>query len=337
MSNLKDALHIPDTQSARDERRLAIQRVGIKACAIRSSCGSARRCAPTVATGISYVAPAAPSRRARTCRASSRASMRSSASPLECVPACCVELAMLQRLECRATGRIELRFPFFVRKTAPVSGVESLLDYQGRADRRDRTSGETTVWVEVAVPVRVAVPVLEGDLRLRRAQPALARHDPRRAARGASAGRGARALRRGRGVERAVGDAQARRREVRHRARLRQPEVRRGHGARRGAAPECRPARRPLRVDVENFESIHAHWRWRASSVAERVARPASEARVAPGAYLSTAQRLRGREAEQRRVAAALAHQHRLVAAQVDHGGRLHRAGARVDDRLHAF
>ena len=30
MSNLKDALHIPDTQSARDERHLAIQRVGIK-------------------------------------------------------------------------------------------------------------------------------------------------------------------------------------------------------------------------------------------------------------------------------------------------------------------
>ena len=30
MSNLKDALHIPDTQSERDERRLAIQRVGVK-------------------------------------------------------------------------------------------------------------------------------------------------------------------------------------------------------------------------------------------------------------------------------------------------------------------
>ena len=30
MSNLKDALDIPDTQSERDERRLAIQRVGVK-------------------------------------------------------------------------------------------------------------------------------------------------------------------------------------------------------------------------------------------------------------------------------------------------------------------
>ena len=30
MNNLTDALHIPDTQSARDERHLAIQRVGVK-------------------------------------------------------------------------------------------------------------------------------------------------------------------------------------------------------------------------------------------------------------------------------------------------------------------
>ena len=30
MSNLKDALHIPDTQSELDERHLAIQRVGVK-------------------------------------------------------------------------------------------------------------------------------------------------------------------------------------------------------------------------------------------------------------------------------------------------------------------
>ena len=30
MNNLTDALHIPDTQGARDERHLAIQRVGVK-------------------------------------------------------------------------------------------------------------------------------------------------------------------------------------------------------------------------------------------------------------------------------------------------------------------
>ena len=35
---------------------------------------------------------------------------------------------MLLRLEARS-GRIEMAFPYFIRKTAPVSGVESLLDY----------------------------------------------------------------------------------------------------------------------------------------------------------------------------------------------------------------
>ena len=38
---------------------------------------------------------------------------------------------MLERLRA-AEGRIEAAFPFFLRKRAPVSGVESLLEYQGR-------------------------------------------------------------------------------------------------------------------------------------------------------------------------------------------------------------
>ena len=29
-------------------------------------------------------------------------------------------------------GRVEAEFPFFLRKRAPVTGVESLLEYQGR-------------------------------------------------------------------------------------------------------------------------------------------------------------------------------------------------------------
>jgi GTP cyclohydrolase I len=54
-------------------------------------------------------------------------------------------------------GRIEASFPFFLRKRAPVSGVESLLEYQGRliAETRD---GASTVWVEVVVPVKSLCP-----------------------------------------------------------------------------------------------------------------------------------------------------------------------------------
>ena len=36
---------------------------------------------------------------------------------------------MLKLLEADA-GRIELSLPYFINKTAPVSGVESLMDYE---------------------------------------------------------------------------------------------------------------------------------------------------------------------------------------------------------------
>jgi GTP cyclohydrolase I len=44
-----------------------------------------------------------------------------------------------------------------VRKRAPVSGLTSLLDYEGRWIAETRASA-TTVWVEVAVPVKSLCP-----------------------------------------------------------------------------------------------------------------------------------------------------------------------------------
>ena len=101
-------------------------------------------------------------------------------------------------------GRIEIAFPFFVRKRAPVSGVASLLDYQVRLARRARRADATRRRSSVAVPVTSPLPVLEGDLRLRRAQPALARDDHRAARATPCLVARAAALRRGRGVVRAV-------------------------------------------------------------------------------------------------------------------------------------
>ena len=54
-------------------------------------------------------------------------------------------------------GRIEASFPFFLRKRAPVSGVESLLEYQGRFIVDAQPAG-STVWVEVVVPVKSLCP-----------------------------------------------------------------------------------------------------------------------------------------------------------------------------------
>ena len=54
-------------------------------------------------------------------------------------------------------GRVEAAFTFFLRKRAPVSGLASLLDYQGRWIAETR-AGATTLWAEVAVPVKSLCP-----------------------------------------------------------------------------------------------------------------------------------------------------------------------------------
>jgi GTP cyclohydrolase IB len=63
---------------------------------------------------------------------------------------------MVERLDAE-TGHIEMTFPYFVMKKAPVSGVKSLLDYRATltgeisADRAD-------TWLKVVVPVTSLCP-----------------------------------------------------------------------------------------------------------------------------------------------------------------------------------
>src|SRR5258708_1096025 len=121
---------------------------------------------------------------------------------------------MTARLEAEV-GHIEMSFPFFVMKKPPVSALQSLMTYP------PTLAGDEPV------------PLLEAHLRLRRPQPALARHHHRAAAQ-PHVDRGAHRDRRERSLVRALRDPEAPRREVRDRARLRQSQVRRGHGAGRG-------------------------------------------------------------------------------------------------------
>ncbi|HUI63154.1 MAG TPA: GTP cyclohydrolase FolE2 [Steroidobacteraceae bacterium] len=63
---------------------------------------------------------------------------------------------MTERLEAD-TGHIEMSFPFFVMKKAPVSGVESLMNYQACLIG-ERREGRTEMWVRVVVPVTSLCP-----------------------------------------------------------------------------------------------------------------------------------------------------------------------------------
>jgi GTP cyclohydrolase I len=63
---------------------------------------------------------------------------------------------MGERLEAE-TGRIEMSFPYFINKKAPVTGVESLMDYQVSFNG-EINKGVTSIELKVIVPVTSLCP-----------------------------------------------------------------------------------------------------------------------------------------------------------------------------------
>jgi len=157
MTNLTDALHIPDTQSARDERRIAIQRVGVKDVRWPLTVRVSGQAVQTTASWDLDVALPAERKGTHMSRFVEWLNdVAASDVPLDAAELRRQLAAMLKRLHA-SEGRVEARFDFFLRKRAPVSGVQSLLDYRGRwvAETRD---GATSVWAEVGVPVKSLCP-----------------------------------------------------------------------------------------------------------------------------------------------------------------------------------
>jgi GTP cyclohydrolase I len=154
MSNLKDALHIPDTQGERDERRLLIQRVGVKDVRYPIELRIGKTTLPTVAQWDLDVA--LPAEKKGTHMSRFVAWLDALDAPLDAASLRSGLAAMLAKLHA-TEGRVEARFPFFLRKRAPVSGVESLLEYQGRWIAESR-GGASAVWAEVVVPVKSLCP-----------------------------------------------------------------------------------------------------------------------------------------------------------------------------------
>ena len=154
MSNLKDALHIPDTQSARDDRHLAIQRVGIKSVRYPLQLRIGNAVLPTVAEWDLDVA--LPAEQKGTHMSRFVAWLDALDAPLDAGTLRTQLALMLDRLHA-SDGRVEARFPFFLRKRAPVSGVESLLEYQG-AWIAEARAGVHTVFAQVTVPVKSLCP-----------------------------------------------------------------------------------------------------------------------------------------------------------------------------------
>ena len=128
MNQRDTRLAIPDVQASPDTRKLAIDRVGVKAIRhpvkIREREGGVQH---TVATFNMYVG--LPHHFKGTHM--SRFVEILNAHEREISPDTfrLMLREMVQKLEAK-TGRVEMSFPYFVAKKAPISGVSSLMDYE---------------------------------------------------------------------------------------------------------------------------------------------------------------------------------------------------------------
>jgi len=125
--NAPERMPLPDIQSSPDLRNIAINRVGIKGLRfpvrIRSATGAEHH---TVATFEMTVGLPPHVKGTHMSRFVEMLERQDVALDFEHVQA--LLEGTLERLEADS-GQIVMRFPYFIRKKAPVSGVESLMDY----------------------------------------------------------------------------------------------------------------------------------------------------------------------------------------------------------------
>ena len=154
--NAPERFVLPDIQSSIDLRRLPIQQVGIKGLrlplALRQQDGSVLSTVATLTMTVGLPADVKGTHMSRFIEL-----MAAKAEPLAIGDLPALLDDMLQRLGADS-GRIEMRFAHFVRKQAPVSGVESLLDLDAGIDVARDSGGKTIVSLQVVVPVTSLCP-----------------------------------------------------------------------------------------------------------------------------------------------------------------------------------
>lgn len=122
-------LAIPDVQGYRDQRNLAIQRVGVRGLQYPLRWRADQGIQHTVMQAALDVALPADQKGTHMSRFIALLQALGDGPALDLEAMLKLHHDMLDRLQA-PQGQIELRFPLFLKKTAPVSGVESLLDYQ---------------------------------------------------------------------------------------------------------------------------------------------------------------------------------------------------------------
>ena len=146
---------MPDVQGSADTRQIAINKVGIKSIrhpvkVLDKSDGVQH----TIAMFNMYVSLPHDFKGTHMSRFVEILNSREREISVENFPAMLHD--MVEKLEAES-GRIEMNFPYFINKAAPVSGVQSLMDYDVTLIG-DICNGEIVSTIKVVVPVTSLCP-----------------------------------------------------------------------------------------------------------------------------------------------------------------------------------
>ncbi len=153
--NAPDRIFIADVQASADSRNMAIDDVGIKGLkypiVIAGRAGEVQHTVADIDLAVSLAPEIKGTHMSRFVEL-----IDAWKAPLDAGSLASLAGSMTARLGA-ASGSIVLRFPYFIRKTAPVSGVQSLLDYQARARVTHGPAG-TRVALTLVAPVTSLCP-----------------------------------------------------------------------------------------------------------------------------------------------------------------------------------
>lgn len=150
MSELKD------TQNERDDRQIAIDRVGVKSLRfplkVKDKSGSEQHTVATVALAVDLPHHFKGTHMSRFVEVLNSHGNCLSVRDMAGLPA-----ALLERLEAQK-AHVEFEFPFFLSKPAPVTEKAGMMDYQVKFEIEAEKGGETDFILTVMVPVATLCP-----------------------------------------------------------------------------------------------------------------------------------------------------------------------------------
>ena len=154
--NAPERFFMPDVQSSPDTRQLAIHQVGVRGLryplALLGADGQARHTVATLSMSVGLPPEVKGTHMSRFVEI-----LEARRAPMSIDSLQHMLGEMLVRLEANS-GRIEMAFPWFIVKAAPVSGVESLLDYDVRIVLEKRPGCAAETRLEIVAPVTSLCP-----------------------------------------------------------------------------------------------------------------------------------------------------------------------------------